>query len=123
MSFAVEEIDHVEVFVRDIEAAARWYFQVLDLREVARWNPEPVMIGSGKTKLALFRAGSDASQKASGFHWHRVAWRTDRAGFEAAQRHLTELGIQFPGPIDHRLAHSIYFEDPDSNLLEITYYV
>lgn len=36
MPFAVEEIDHVEVFVRDIEAAARWYSEVLGLREIAR---------------------------------------------------------------------------------------
>ena len=37
MTFAVECIDHVEVFVRDIEAAVRWYAgQGLDVREIVR---------------------------------------------------------------------------------------
>ncbi len=58
MSFAVRQIDHVEVFVSDITAAAQWYEDVLGLKEMARWEPEPVMIGAGGTKLALFRRNS-----------------------------------------------------------------
>ena len=123
MAFAVDSIDHVEVFVRDLEAAAQWYAEVLGLKEVCRWEPEPVMIGAGGTKLALFRADPGAGRTAPGLHWHRVAWRTTRVGFEAAQKHLSRLGIQFRGPIDHNSAWSIYFEDPDGHPLEITYYV
>ncbi len=123
MAFAVERIDHVEVFVRDLDAAARWYDEVLGLKEICRWNPEPVMIGAGGTKLALFRAETDARREDSGLRWHRVAWRTDQAGFAAAQKHLAALGIRFDGPIDHRTACSIYFEDPDGHPLEITYYL
>jgi catechol-2,3-dioxygenase len=52
-----------------------------------------------------------------------VAWHTDRAGFDAAQTHLRELGIAFRGPVDHGAAFSIYFHDPDGHPLEITYYV
>lgn len=62
MAFAVEGIDHVEVFVRDLDAAARWYEQVLGLKEMARWDPEPVMIGAGGNKLALFQGGSPAAR-------------------------------------------------------------
>ena len=51
MSFQVESIDHVEVFVRDREAAVAWYADVLGLKEVARWDPEPIMIGAGGSKL------------------------------------------------------------------------
>ena len=123
MEFRVKSIDHVEVFVRDLEQAARWYADVLGLQEVMRWDPEPVMIAAGETKLALFRADSAERQPNRGLHWHRVAWRTDAAGFEAAQHHLSSLGIRFRGPIDHEVAHSIYFEDPDGNLLEVTYYL
>jgi catechol 2,3-dioxygenase-like lactoylglutathione lyase family enzyme len=119
MSFAVEGIDHVEVFVRDLDAAAHWYRQVLGLEEVARWDPHPVMMGAGGNKLALFRGGRPGA--AGG--WRRVAWRTDRGGFEAAQQHLRSLGIAFEGPVDHDSSWSIYFDDPDGNPLEITYYV
>lgn len=127
--FSVESIDHVEVFVRSIPEAVAWYGKVLGLREAARWDPEPVMIGAGRTMLALFEATNPGSGvdfldgglgEAPPLRWHRVAWRTDRPGFEAAQEHLTGLGISFRGPIDHGSAWSIYFQDPDGHPLEIT---
>lgn len=124
MPFAVQSIDHVEVFVRSIPDAMRWYEQVLGLKEVERWDPDPVMIGAGGTKLALFQAPADAAptseKDAPPMRWHRVAWLTDRAGFDAAQKHLAALGIPFRGPIDHKPTTSIYFHDPDGHPLEIT---
>jgi catechol 2,3-dioxygenase-like lactoylglutathione lyase family enzyme len=124
MPFAVESIDHVEVFVRSIPEAIRWYGEVLGLKEVQRWDPEPVMIGAGRTKLALFQAPSGAKatpeKESPPLRWHRVAWLTDGAGFAAAQEHLTALGIPFRGPIDHKPTRSIYFHDPDGHPLEIT---
>ena len=123
MPFSVQRIDHVEVFVRDLKRSAEWYAQVLGLREVMRWDPEPVMIEAGGTKLALFRAESgEAPHDQVPPHWHRVAWLTDVAGFAEAQEHLKALGIAFRGPVDHGRSQSIYFEDPDGNLLEITCY-
>ena len=89
MSFAVKAIDHVEVFVGDIEVAAKWYEDVLGLKETMRWEPEPVMIGAGATKLALFRRNSATAPRAGSLRisegWRRVAWLTDKAGFEAAK--------------------------------------
>jgi len=128
MSFAVDRLDHVEVFVRDIDAAIRWYADVLGLTLLHRWEPEPAMIGEGGTMLALFQskprspAATDMRSR-EGVGWHRVAWRTTKAGFEAAQRHLTDHGIRFRGPVDHDIAWSIYFNDSDDNHLEITYYL
>lgn len=124
MPFQAESIDHVEVFVRSIPDAIQWYGRVLGLKETQRWNPEPVMIGAGGTKLALFQAPSGSApageKEAPALRWHRVAWLTDRAGFDAAQKHLTALGIPFRGPIDHKPTASIYFHDPDGHPLEIT---
>jgi catechol-2,3-dioxygenase len=36
MSFAVKVIDHVEVFVGNLEVAAKWYQGVLGLTEITR---------------------------------------------------------------------------------------
>lgn len=128
MSFEIDGIDHVEVFVRDIDSAIRWYSEVLGLTVLYRWDPEPVMIGAGGTMLALFKAKPDAPatpnlRSTEGVGWHRVAWQTTQTGFEAAQRHLTERGVRFRGPVDHDIARSIYFDDPDGNHLEITFYL
>ncbi|HEX5758479.1 MAG TPA: VOC family protein [Thermoanaerobaculia bacterium] len=123
MPFSVTEIDHVEVLVRDLGAAQRWYAETLGLTERRRWNPEPVMIGAaGGPMLALFQAGEGRAASGEAPRWHRVAWRTDAPGFAAAQEHLRALGVRFRGPVDHGVAESIYFQDPDGNPLEITHY-
>jgi len=126
--FAVERIDHVEVFVRDVEAALEWYARVLGLSVAFRWDPEPVLIGAGGTMLALFRAqrpGTDNRDDDSRppIRWRRVAWRTTFDNLDFACRHLSDQGVPFKGPIDHGMARSIYFQDPDGNPLEITAYV
>ena len=86
MSLAVKAIDHVEVFVSDIAVAAKWYEDVLGLKEMTRWEPEPVMIGAGATKLALFRSNSARGPSAGPLRisegWRRVAWLRDKAGFD-----------------------------------------
>ena len=127
MPFTVDQIDHVEVIVGDIEQSIRWYHDILGLREVCRWDPHPVMIGAGGTMLALFRGGDDATTPIDGreksfLRWRRVAWRTTPERFQMAQDHLRQCGVSFEGPVDHGRAHSIYFTDPDGHPLEITYY-
>ncbi len=123
MSFRVDRIDHVELFVSDLESAAAWYRQVLGLEEIRRWDPHPVMIGRGGSMLALFQDAGDGESRAPSLgNFRRVAWLTDGPGFEAAQEHLKGLSIAFDGPIDHDGSFSIYFSDPDGHLLEITTY-
>ena len=127
MSFAVARIDHVELYVRDIPASAAWYRDVLGLETVEAWGPEPCFIGREGIYLALFQAAPDAPAPTPGsvptpMRFNRVAFRTDRAGFEAAQKHLKEKGVPFRGPVDHDIAFSLYFDDPDGHPLEITWY-
>jgi catechol 2,3-dioxygenase-like lactoylglutathione lyase family enzyme len=127
MSFSVEQMDHVEVFVRDREAAAGWYERVLGLREVRRWDPGPVMIGGGATMIALFKARHDGDDNSDDntqppLRWRRVAWLVAPDEFDSAQAHLRSCGVAYEGPIDHDGPFSIYFSDIDGNPLEITCY-
>ena len=114
--------------VRDVEASVQWYAKVLGLKEIYRWDPVPVMIGAGDTKLALFPAAEDAepptsSRPGTPLRWRLVAWRTTDRGFQRAQDHLSACGVPFDGPIDHEKAKSIYFSDLDGHPLEITHYL
>jgi len=127
MPFRVKHIDHVEVLVRSIARTEAWYRKVLGLKRVQAWDPEPVMIGAGNTMLALFHStrakrrlpGRKAGHRVS-YGYLRVAFLTDRAGFEQAQRRLGRLGIAFRGPVDHGTSFSIYFQDLNGLPLEIT---
>src|SRR5437016_273993 len=128
MAFRVKHIDHVELLVPDIRKTEAWYRKVLGLKRVHAWDPEPIMIGAGKTKLALFtsaRAKRPKPRPAKKGHrvsygYLRVAFLTSPKGFEKAQRRLKELRIPFRGPIDHDLTYSIYFQDLNGLPLEIT---
>lgn len=129
MAFSADQIDHVEVFVRDVDAAVRWYGEILGLNLIHdQPPPNPKMIGIGGTMIAVFKAKGDGPDNADDdsrppIRWRRVAWRTTKDGFEQAQQHLSEKGVNFTGPIDHTISWSIYFNDPDGNPLEITYYM
>jgi len=128
MPFRVKHIDHVEVLVPNIDRTETWYRKVLGLKRVQAWDPEPVMIGAGNTMLALFHStrakkrlpGRRRSGHRVAYGYLRVAFLTDRAGFEKAQRRLEKLGVTFRGPVDHGTSFSIYFQDLNGLPLEIT---
>ena len=129
MAFRVKHIDHVELLVPDIRKTEAWYKKVLGLKRVHAWDPEPIMIGAGKTNLALFSSGRAKGTRPRGgkrahrvsFGYLRVAFLTSAKGFEKAQRRLKRLRIPFRGPIDHDLTYSIYFQDLNGLPLEITH--
>src|SRR6267378_1793504 len=122
----LEGIDHVATSVRDVEAAANWYIDVLgfERRHQGMWDGIPVFIGKGTTSIALFPAQSNptsASTARGGVQMHHLAFRANRNNFLAAQEELKQRGIQFEFQ-DHEISHSIYFSDPDGHKLEITTY-
>ena len=121
--FEVEEIDHVALLVRDLQASARWYRQVLGLerRHAEAWGGVPTMMCAGSTCLALFPLAPDVTLPAENPGMSHLAFRVDGVGFAQAQSELRERGIDYTFE-DHDIAHSIYFRDPDGYRLEITTY-
>jgi catechol 2,3-dioxygenase-like lactoylglutathione lyase family enzyme len=129
----LEGIDHVAISVRDVEAAANWYIDVLgfERRYQEMWEGIPIFIGKGTTAIALFPVRSDeraSSAKAATaasargeVRMHHLAFRANRENFLAAQEELKQRGIQFEFQ-DHEISQSIYFHDPDGHNLEITTY-
>lgn len=132
----VDQIDHVEMYVPDVNEAARWYESVLGL-EILKgfedWNRDghgPLMISSdgGGTKLALFRGRAQGADAPVGLR--RIAFRVGGEAFVAFVRSLVAVELfdhtrRRIGPddaVDHGRAFSIYFADSWGNRLEVTTY-
>src|SRR5262245_45492264 len=134
--FAVDQIDHVELFVPDRYQAAEWYQRVLGLtivREYEHWASDPrgpLMISSdsGNTKLALFQGTPQGSRETAGYHL--VAFRVGAVDFKRFLDRLPELNlVDHLGRSvtkelarDHTKAYSLYFNDPFGHRLELTTY-
>jgi len=128
----VLQIDHVEVFVPERDAAAEWYERVLGLSRVpsaAAWAADPagpLMISSdaGQTMVALFTGKPQGTAAPIGFS--RLAFRVDAATFLAFVARWEHAGVADSGvPLrvrDHTTAFSAYFTDPFGNPLEVTTY-
>lgn len=124
--FQLQCIDHVALLVRDVESSVRWYQDVLGLDRLHQdvWGSFPAVVGTGGTSLAIFPVDSPAPKPPPGrdtICMRHIAFRVDRANFDAAQEALRRRGIDFRSE-DHQIAHSIYITDPDGHQLEITTY-
>jgi catechol 2,3-dioxygenase-like lactoylglutathione lyase family enzyme len=123
----LEGIDHVAMAVRDVEAAAQWYIDVLGFEPLypGQWDGGPTFVGKGTTGIALFpmKGGPTEPGKkhASGTKFLHLAFRADARNFQIAQEELKQRSIPFDFQ-DHEISHSIYFQDPDGHELEITTY-
>ena len=132
MPFRVEQIDHVELFVPDRQAAAAWYSKILGLVPLPgaeKWAGDPggpLMISpdGGRTKLALFQGEPQGGRPTAGFH--RVAFRVSGADFLRFLERGKQLDLRDGGQpvrvIDHETAFSAYFADPYGHHLEVTTY-
>ena len=122
----LEGIDHVALSVRDVEASAQWYVDVLgfERQHEGAWNGIPTFVGKGATGLALFplpEGESPAQPSSRTIGMLHLAFRADAKNFAAAKDELNRRGIRFEFQ-DHEISHSIYFRDIDGHKLEITTY-
>lgn len=114
-------IDHIHVYVPSRHKAAGWYRENLGftvMEEYAFWATDdrgPLTIADPRNAihLALFR--SEKSRPVS------LAFGASRDEYRAWKTHLDSVGIEFRES-DHDLSHSIYFDDPFENHIEITTY-
>lgn len=121
--FKVQSLDHVGLAVRDVQKSIEWYQELLGLERLYEetWGTFPGVIGIGDTSVAFFPTDHPRVALPVGLPIHHLAFRVDRANFNAAQETLRQKGIEFEIQ-DHRIVHSIYFYDPDGHLIELTTY-
>jgi catechol 2,3-dioxygenase-like lactoylglutathione lyase family enzyme len=120
----LRRLDHVSLNVRDRAASIAWYRDVLGLEQKNEPtdDDEPVFMGDLGACIALFQAETASPERArESTGLRHVAFEVGKPDLERAQAHLRERGVDFR-LVDHAIAHSLYFRDPDGNVLELTTY-
>lgn len=113
------EIDHIHVYVDDIEQAERWYHEVLGFsrdNSLYFWFEQggPLVIKNNGASLSLFlRKGQHPG--------HTMAFGVGASMMLGLITTLTDKNIPFTVS-DHDVSMSVYFSDPSSNKIEITSY-
>ena len=121
-------LDHLVLTVKDIDATVDFYQRVMGMEKVT-FGGGRVALGFGQQKINLHESGKEFEPKAA-----RVQPGSADLCFiidtplSDALRQLNELGIPvIDGPVSRTGAYgeivSLYFRDPDGNLIEISNYI
>ncbi len=120
----VQRLDHVALKVSDREQSIAWYRDVLGLAPhgVATQDDWPVFVGELGACLTLFQAQSgSAAREVESVGLRHVAFAVTRDGLERAREHLRERSVEYRFE-DHGNSRSVYFDDPDGHVIELTTY-
>jgi catechol 2,3-dioxygenase-like lactoylglutathione lyase family enzyme len=124
----IERLDHLVLTVADIDATVAFYTRVLGMRAVT-FGAGRTALAFGRSKINLHRAGHEFEPKA-----HRpTPGSADLCliadgRLEQAIEELAALGVPIEeGPVERTGAtgpiRSVYFRDPDQNLIEVSAYL
>jgi catechol 2,3-dioxygenase-like lactoylglutathione lyase family enzyme len=123
----IERLDHLVLTVADIDRTIAYYERVLGMTPVT-FGAGRRALAFGEQKINLHQAGAEFEPKA-----HRptpgsadLCFVTS-TGLAEVEQHLRALGVEIEeGPVDRTGARgpirSIYFRDPDLNLIEVSVY-
>lgn len=122
--FKIQFLDHVAIRVEDMDRSAQWYEEVLGLRkyQLEEWGRAPIFMLSGKTGVALFPANLEAQEynrKLKGIGIDHFAFNVSKKDFVRARQKYDQLGLEYDFQ-DHVYFHSIYTQDPDGHVVELT---
>ena len=121
----IDQIDHVVLTVRDIEATCGFYQRVLGMK-VLSFEGGRRALAFGNQKFNLHQAGKEFEPKADrptpGSADFCLITTTPIA---EVVTHLNSCGVRIlDGPVQRTGAtgpiHSVYFRDPDLNLVEVS---
>jgi len=124
---SVDSIDHIVLTVKDIQRTCKFYSETLGMK-VFEFGQRRKALTFGKQKINLHEYGKEFEPKAA----HVCPGATDlclvtRTPLTVFVSHLEKLGIDIvDGPVERTGAtgtiNSIYFRDPDGNLVELSNY-
>ena len=120
----VHSLGHVVLKVRNLERSVPFYRDVLGLTEVARLGSSMVFfsIAGNHHDVALQGIGDDAPSAPStapGLAHLALKIGHNLGELRDAKAHLTAHQVEIVRLRDHDVTKSIYFKDPDGNMLEV----
>jgi len=120
---AIKAIDYTIVFARDMAAMRRFYEGVLGFPVARELSPKWIEYRLGGNTLALAaptRTAADASTPA-GSASLQLAFKVSVAEVDQCARELVRQGVELLSPpTNQSFGHrTLFFRDPDGNLLEI----
>jgi lactoylglutathione lyase len=120
---AIRSIDYTVIFARDMQAMRRFYEDVLQFPIYKELGPQWISYHVGSNILALTQRGmmfTDA-ETPPGALSVQLAFRVPPKAVDACAAELAAAGVAivFP-PTDQPWGHrTLFFRDPDGNVLEI----
>jgi len=120
---AIRAIDYTVIFVRDMATMRRFYEDVLCLSLQRELSPNWLQYQLGSNTLALAKPSLTASDAPTpaGSASLQLAFRVSAADVDACADELVRKGVALVSPpTDRPFGHrTLFFRDPDGNLLEI----
>ncbi len=128
MTFGIARLDHLVLTVADVDATCEFYARVLGMQPVTFGNGRRAL-AFGAQKINLHQAGREFEPKAA----RPTPGSADLcliadAPLDVVTAHLRECGVAIvEGPVQRTGATgaimSVYFRDPDRNLIEVSNYL
>jgi catechol 2,3-dioxygenase-like lactoylglutathione lyase family enzyme len=120
---AIRAIDYTVIFVRDMAAMRRFYEDILGLALQRELSPNWLEYQLGGNTLALAKPSLTASDAPTprGSASLQLAFKVSAADVDACADELLRRGVTLVSPpTDHAFGHrTLFFRDPDGNLLEM----
>ncbi|MBB1090842.1 VOC family protein [Rhodopseudomonas palustris] len=120
---SIRAIDYTVIFVRDMAAMRRFYEDVLGFSLTRELSPRWLEYRVGHNTLALAKPSLTASDRPtpSGSAALQLAFRVTPAEVDRCADELIGKGVELVAPpTDQPFGHrTIFFRDPDGNLLEV----
>ena len=110
---------HLSLFVRDPEASAKWFADVLDMKVTAR-GPQWVFLSFGRKHhdVALIKADPSAEPGGIGLQHYGLEIDGDLDELRRLYAMLLDKGVTVVKTTDHKIGYGLYFLDPDGNRFE-----
>jgi len=120
VSIPVTGVSELVLEVVDLEAAERFYAEVLGLPVVDRWpEREAIWVMAGeRTRIGLWRPQVGRAGGRGGVHVH-FAMQIAEADYEDAVALLRERGQEVEEMVFDGSGRAVYVNDPDGNVVEL----